>query len=170
MESIKENEYNKFYKTYIDLADTSKSVVENLQSSFNDALAFFKNLPEEKQLYRYAEGKWTLKELLEHLIDAERIFNTRALRIARKDKTDLPGFEENSYVANANSNVRDFNELIEEFSTVRKSTLFMFANFSEKVLLQVGTIDGNEITVRAIGYVNSGHLMHHIYIIKERYL
>lgn len=170
MESIKEDEYNRFYKTYIDLADTSKSVVENLQSSFNEALIFFKGLPEEKYLYSYAEGKWTLKELLEHIIDAERIFMYRALRFARKDKTDLPGFEENNYVKNANSNTRDFNELIEEFSMVRKSTAVMFANFSEEVLLQVGTIDGNEITVRAIGYVNSGHLKHHINIIKERYL
>ncbi len=170
MDSIKENEYNRFYKTYIDRADTTKSVVENLQESFNEALTFFESLPEDKYLYCYAEGKWTIKELLEHIIDAERIFNTRALRFARKDKTDLPGFEENSYVKNANSNTRDFKELIEEFNVVRKSTLFMFANFSEDILLQVGTIDGNEITVRAIGYVNSGHLLHHINIIKERYL
>ncbi len=169
MDSIKENEYNRFYKTYIDRADTSKSVVVNLQESFNEALAFFKDVPNEKQLYSYAEGKWTIKELLEHLIDAERIFNSRALRFARKDKTDLPSFEENSYVVNANSNARDYNELVEEFSSVRKSTLFMFANFSEEVLLHVGTVDGNEITVRAIGYVNSGHLLHHISIIKERY-
>jgi len=169
MNSIKENEYHRFYKTYINRADTSKSVVENLQSSFDEALTFFKRIPSEKHLYSYAEGKWTLKELLEHIIDAERIFTTRALRFARKDKTDLPGFEENIYVANANSNKRDFNELVEEFSAVRKSTLLMFANFSEDVLLHIGTIDGNEITVRAIGYVNSGHLLHHINIIKERY-
>ncbi|HBS11085.1 MAG TPA: DNA damage-inducible protein DinB, partial [Flavobacteriaceae bacterium] len=111
-----------------------------------------------------------IKELLEHIIDAERIFAYRALRIARNDKTDLSGFEENSYVENANSDSRDYQELLEEFSYVRKSTVFLFKNFSKQVMLQVGTIDGNEITVRAIGYVNSGHLLHHINIIKERYL
>ncbi|HBK70555.1 MAG TPA: damage-inducible protein DinB [Flavobacteriaceae bacterium] len=170
MAKIKENEYHRFYKTYIDKADTSKSVVENLQESFEDALTFFKDIPEEKHLYRYAEDKWSIKELLEHIIDAERIFAYRALRIARNDKTDLSGFEENSYVENANSDSRDYQELLEEFSYVRKSTVFLFKNFSKQVMLQVGTIDGNEITVRAIGYVNSGHLLHHINIIKERYL
>lgn len=165
-----ENEFYHFNKPYLDKVDISKTVVENLQDSFDEALPIFKEIPVEKHLYRYAENKWTIKELLEHIIDAERVFAYRALRIARKDTTDLPGFDENEYVANANSNTRNYERLLEELITVRKSTEILFANFNENVLLQKGTVDGKIISVRVLGYVISGHLRHHLRIIKERYL
>ncbi len=167
---IKQDEYAKFYQTYIDKADTSKSIVENLQDTIEEAITLLKEVPKEKYLYKYADDKWTIQQLIEHIIDAEKVFSYRALRFARNDTTNLPGFDENSYVANANSNTRNYQELVAELTVVRKSTIFMFANFNDQVLLRKGTIDGNEMTVRAIGYVNSGHLKHHIGVLKERYL
>ena len=168
--TVNTDEYAKFYQSYIDKVDTEKTIVKNLQETFQEAMAIFKVLPEDKYLYKYAEKKWTIVQLLEHIIDAERIFSYRALRFARNDKTDLPGFEENSYVENAYSNSRDYQELLEEFVLVRKASEIMFSNFSDEVLKRTGSIDGNKISVRAIGYVNAGHLRHHLAIIKERYL
>ena len=170
MFDVNENEYASFNGTYIEKTDISKSVTENLRESLAEAITVFKDLPEEKQLFKYAENKWTIKELLEHIIDAERIFSYRVLRIARNDTTDLRGFDENDYVSNAKSNKRDYQELLEEFLAVRKSTEILFANFDEDILLRKGTVDGKVISVRVLGYVICGHLKHHISIIKERYL
>lgn len=127
-------------------------------------------MPIEKQNYRYAEGKWTPKDILLHLVDAERIFAYRALRIARNDKTALPGFEENDYVIEAKAEERSMSSLLEEYSEVRKATISLFLNFGEEVLKRLGEASNCSVSVRAIGYIILGHEKHHVDVIFERYL
>ena len=162
-------EYSAFYSTYISALE-DLSLMEGLEQGLNQMVSFISNIPSEKLEYRYAEGKWTIKDLLLHLIDAERIFAYRALRIGRGDKTPLAGFEENGYVINANANSRSVKSLLNEFQLVRKSTLEMFENFSEEQLAYLGTSSENVISVRPIGFIISGHQNHHLKVILERYL
>ena len=120
--------------------------------------------------YRYAEGKWTIKDIIQHIIDAERIFSYRALRFARNDKAELPGFEENEYVEEANGNQRSIMELLTELSSVRHATLLLFKSFNEEQVCRVGIASNNPMSVRAIGFVIIGHQNHHQKIFEERYL
>jgi uncharacterized damage-inducible protein DinB len=120
--------------------------------------------------YRYAEGKWTIKDIIQHVIDTERIFAYRALRISRNDITPLPGFEENDYVENTKANERGIQDLLAEFSAVRYATLFLFKSFSEEQLKRIGTASGTAISVRAIGFIIIGHQKHHQNVFQERYL
>ncbi len=162
-------EYSAFYATYINaLGDLS--LMEGMEKGLKQMVSFIAAIPTEKLEYRYAEGKWTIKDLLLHLIDAERIFAYRALRIGRGDKTPLAGFEENHFVLHANANSRSVESLIKEFQLVRKSTLELFENFSEEQLAYLGTSSDAIISVRAIGFIISGHQNHHLKIIQERYL
>ena len=131
---------------------------------------FLETIPASKHDYRYAEGKWSVKQLLLHMIDAERIFAYRALCFARKDTTPLPGFEENDYAENSKAENRDWNDMIEEFNAVRRSTEIMFAAFDEDQLESAGTSNNNSIYVRAIGFIVVGHINHHVRILRERYL
>ena len=123
-----------------------------------------------KHEFRYAEGKWTIKDIILHLIDAERIFAYRALRIARNDKTALPGFEENDYVVAANANNRGYESLLAEYETVRNVSISLFETFTSEELLRLGTASNNSVSVRAIGYIMLGHELHHKNVILERYL
>jgi len=171
MSKLENSEYASFYQPYIQvLLDNDKDLIENLQSSHAKALEILNNLNSEKQLFQYAEGKWTIKEIIQHIIDAERVFNYRALRFARKDITDLSGFDENHYVSQSNANIRDFHDLVEEFSLLRKSTILMYQNFTNEALLLKGKASGEFISVRALGFITSGHLLHHLHIIKSKYL
>ena len=158
-----------FGQHYIALTrgDTALEVVNNHKA---EILAFYTGLPAEKANYAYAEGKWTIRELLQHLIDAERVFTYRATRIARKDTTPLPGFDENSYAANSMADKRDFNSLKEEFTALRNATDIFISSLSEDQLQQPGNSSGKYITANAIAFIIYGHLLHHINIIKERYL
>ena len=133
-------------------------------------LRFFKNIPEDKQDYAYADGKWTLKELLQHMIDAERVFCYRALTFSRNDKNNLPGFDENAWTPQSGAGSRKWKDLVEEFKSLRISTEYMFDSFSEEQLERNGTSNNNPIYVRALGFIVVGHCTHHIKIIKERYL
>lgn len=117
----------------------------------------------------YAPGKWTVKEIIQHLIDSERIFNYRALRIARNDKTPLPGFEENEYVPESKANKRTVDNLLYELDIVRKSTVILFESFDEVMLKREGKCFNKNISVLAIGFVISGHTIHHIDVIKNKY-
>ncbi len=118
----------------------------------------------------YAPQKWTIKDIIQHVIDTERIFSYRALRFARKDATPLPGFEENFYALAANANHRSLKELLDEFSTQRKSTILLFHSFTDEMLHQKGVCFNDELTVNQIGFTIIGHHLHHLRIIKERYL
>ena len=166
---LPENEYSKFNATYINALD-NVNLIEELEICLHDFIKFVQNIPMDKFDYRYAEGKWTIKDIIQHIIDAERIFSYRALRISRNDKTPLPGFEENDYVENTNANVRSIQELLTEMATVRQSTLLLFKSFTEEQLQLVGIASNHPISVRAIGFLVIGHQKHHQRIFKERYL
>jgi hypothetical protein len=133
-------------------------------------IRFLENIPPDKYDYRYAEGKWTLNELLQHVIDAERIFCYRALCFARKDATPLPSFDENSYAENSKAQNRDWNDLIEEFKAVRKATEYLFFSFDKEQLDSSGLSNKNPNYVLGMGFVTIGHTLHHKKIIEERYL
>jgi len=166
---LNDNEYAPFYKNYIKALGKA-NLFEILQSSLDETLNTLQNLPEEKLRYRYAKGKWTIKELLQHIIDAERVLSYRALRFSRNDATDLQGFDEDWYVANSTGNERNFNELLEEFTHVRKASILLFTSFTAKMLALSGSANGSDVTVRALGFIIAGHNMHHLKIIREKYL
>ena len=120
--------------------------------------------------FRYAEDKWSIREVLCHMIDAERIFAYRALRFARNDKTNLAGFEENDYAPQANASNRSINKIVNEMAHLRTTTIDMFEGFSKEMLTRKGTANNNELSVAALGFIIAGHEMHHVIILKERYL
>jgi len=163
------NRVPEFYHNYI------KQVPENdLMHAFKSqtpvVMNFLKNLPPEKIDYAYGEGKWTLKEVLQHMIDAERVFCYRALRFARKDPTPLPGFDENLFAENAKAARRSWSDLLEEFIAVRKATEWLYGSFDEEQLNAAGVSNNHSNYVLAFGYISVGHSLHHMKIIKERYL
>lgn len=154
---------------YIALAqgNSAKEVVTNHAS---DILQFYTSLPAEKKDHAYADGKWTIIELLQHVIDAERVFTYRAMRFARKDTTPLPGFDENEYTPASNAGERDFDSLKEEFTALRKATDIFVSTLSEEQLQRGGTSSNKYITANALVFIIYGHLLHHINIIKDKYL
>ena len=169
MERPQETEYAAFYTNYVSLtkgSDLNKILDDNL-SETND---FFNSISETNAEIKYAEGKWNTKEILQHLLDAERIFTYRALRFARNDATELAGFEENDYAREAETKHLKLGELIEEFIFVRQATKCLFRNFDEEKMTRIGTANKNKMSVRAIGFVIAGHTQHHINVVKERYL
>jgi hypothetical protein len=169
MNTIKDHDFAEYFNNYIRLV-TEEDVHKALKNSYKEVKKVIKNLNEEQGNFAYAEKKWTVKELLVHIIDTERIFCERALRFARQDKTDLPGFDHDLYVLNSGANQRTLNDILKEYKTIRKSTLSLFKTFNEEMLTQGGTANGNKLTVHAIGYIISGHELHHLNILKEKYL
>jgi uncharacterized damage-inducible protein DinB len=147
---------------------------DNLKEAFSrhtDALSFLKNIPEEKWSYRYAEGKWSIRGVVQHMIDAERIFCNRALVIARKDRTTHRlSFEGDDYGAASRADSRTKEELIDELAAVQQSSFKLFDSFDEEQLLTGGTVGSYTIDVNALGFVVIGHVLHHLKLIKERYL
>ena len=164
-----ENQFPKYYGTYIDKV-ANDDLINCLTEGVDLVWAYINTLSEDKLNYRYAAGKWTIKEILIHLMDAERIFAYRALRFARNDKTELAGFEENDYVPQSNATSRTHQSLQEEYKAVRANTHELFKNMTEEMLDRGGKANGQEIAVRALGYIIVGHELHHLQVIKERYL
>jgi hypothetical protein len=117
----------------------------------------------------YAPGKWTAKDIIQHLIDAERVFSYRALRFARNDKTLLPGFEENDYAAIAGASKRTMEDLLDEYYLVRESSIKMFNSFTDEMLMREGVIPSGNVSVLAIGFIMPGHTIHHLNVIRNRY-
>ena len=167
---LKEGEFADFYSSYISQVSNEYSLIEELEISVHRLRNFVQEIPMDKYDYCYAEGKWTIKDILQHLIDSERIFAYRALRFARKDATPLPGFEENDYAAVANGLKRSIRDLLTELALVRESTLWLFKTFSEETLELKGIASGASMSVRALGFVIVGHQNHHQRIFQERYL
>lgn len=163
-------EYHPFYAAYIQKVDTSLSIVDGLCKAEDEFFELLKPLSEEKMMHRYAEGKWSIKEIVSHLADGERIFGARALRIARNDQTDLPGFDEDLLARECGADFREKNALIEEFFTVRKASISLFNSFRPEYYTRTGSISGNMISVRALGYIMIGHQLHHLQVIKDKYL
>ncbi len=161
--------YPAFFKKYVDAVPE-----EDLLAAFTNQLpaisAFLNNISEEKSNYAYAPGKWTLKELLLHMIDTERLFNYRALCFARKETISLPGFDEDAYAANSNANARSWKGMVDEFIAVRRSTEFLFKSFSDEMLGFSGTANNNPATVLSVGFMTVGHVYHHKEVMQERYL
>lgn len=155
---------------YIRLLPDDELVLRHLADNVKSTIEFVLSLPTEKLDYRYAPGKWTIKEMMVHVADTERIFGFRALCFARNEKIDLPGFDENHYAARSNAQTRDIKDILREFVAVRNATLSLFAAFDEKVLTAIGRANRNPTSVRALAYQIAGHELHHRNVIKERYL
>jgi len=163
------NEHPPYYTYYINLVKTDYGV-KALENQIIEMQQFIGNVPIELEDFSYAEGKWTIKEVLGHICDVERILGYRALCFARGEEKELPGFNEDQYVEQGQFNNRSLYDLAHEFSIVRESNIAMFKSFDEPVLNKMGTANKNKMSVRAILFMIAGHEIHHINVIKERYL
>lgn len=168
-EYLKPEEFNSYYAPYINLVE-SKNIIVSLEKSFEETLSFYSSIPEDKWLYSYAEGKWTINEVVQHLLDTERVFAYRALCFSRKDIIELPGFDQDEYLINSNANSRSRESIIEEYQSVRNATITLFKSFSEEMLIQIGVASNSPLSVRAAGYIIIGHEKHHCNVIKDNYL
>jgi uncharacterized damage-inducible protein DinB len=168
-DQLTENEYSGGFTTYIKEAG-NVNLIEELEISLHDFIRFVQDIPMDKFDYRYAEGKWTIKDIIQHIMDCERIFAYRALRFSRNDKTSLPSFEEDNYASSTNANSRSIQDLLTELSALRHSNLLFYKSLSEEQLKRIGTASNNPISVRALGFVIIGHQKHHQNVFKERYL
>ncbi len=162
-------EFAPYYNTYISLIDDGE-VLSVLRGQAAELNSIFADLPEEKGTYAYETGKWTLKEVLSHLIDGERMFAYRILRISRGDATPIEGFEQDGYIENSNANSRSFADLLEEFDLQRRSNMLLLNNIDEDSSRRMGTASQTPVSVRALTYIMAGHVRHHAGILKSRYL
>ncbi|MBA4405969.1 hypothetical protein C0389_01715 [bacterium] len=169
MKHPQKDEYAAYYHTYVDKVPNG-DIIKTLKKQSNQIYKLFKNVSKKESLFRYSPGKWSVREIMGHMIDTERVFVYRALRFARNDQNDLPGFDENEYVRQSNYNDIKLRELVEEFCALRRSNTMMFKNFSDEISLRKGRANGNQFTVRALAFIMAGHVNHHLTIIKERYL
>jgi len=162
-------DFQKYIQRYLDLIP-SENWLEELKKSGEKTVSLFSFLTEEQSKFAYAEGKWTLKEVLLHLSDTERVFQYRILAIARGEQKDLPGFDEELYAQNSFANERTLESLLEEYQLVRKSSQILLDTFNTSVLNNIGTANGNQISAETIGKLIVGHNLHHLNVIEERYL
>ena len=169
MKRPEKTEYSDWYAGYVGLVEET-DIVSALEKQTAEIKNFFADVSEEKGLYRYAEDKWTIKELLGHLNDGERVFAYRALRISRGDETPLAGFDEKPYVASSNFNERKLTDLVEEFVLLRQANMFIFRNLKDSDWDNFGTASEAQVSVRALAYIMVGHARHHLRILQERYL
>ena len=164
-----EGTYPAFLETYISKAKED-TILKALEVNTTQLNHFLKLIPEDKADYAYAPGKWTIKQLIIHISDAERIFSYRALRFARGDEQQPLPFEEDDYANNSNADRRSLNSVIEELLAIRKATTLLFESFDETTLKRTGNTSKGKVTVNAIGYAICGHAAHHVAVGKERYL
>lgn len=169
MQRPEKSEYREYYGQYISLVGEG-DVVEILRNQIRDTTGLLAKIPEERGTFRYAPGKWSIKEIVGHIADTERIMSYRALRFARNDKTPLPGFEQNDYVPAAHFDSIPLAELAAELETLRHATCAFLDHVDEKESLRSGSASGAEISVRAIAYIIAGHELHHRKVIEQRYL
>lgn len=163
------SEFAPYFGPYLDLVKDSP-LIDALCSGLDITISFFQELPEEIWTYRYAPDKWTPKDILQHVSDTERVFAFRALSIARDPQSILPGFDENVFATAANANERSPEILMEEYLTVRKSTIFLFGSLSASALKHTAVSNSKPLSARAAGFIICGHEIHHCNIIKERYI
>ncbi|SFZ91924.1 DinB superfamily protein [Flaviramulus basaltis] len=163
-------EYNPFYSTYINMLPKELDLIEGFEVGFNNVLDFFKSIPKEKLEYKYAEDKWTIKEVFQHIIDTERIFMYRCLRVARQDKTPLSGFEQNDYIMPSKANRKTIASLLEEYQVTRQSSIVLLKSFTSEDLKCIGISSGNVMSARSAAFSTIGHEIWHMNIISERYL
>ncbi len=163
------NTLPEFHKRYVQHVK-DYDVLEAMKISSKETLGLVRSISEEMGEHRYAAGKWSIKELLCHMMDTERILAYRALRFARNDKTNLPGFEENDYAPQANANNRNIKQIADEMERLRQTTIDLFINFTAEMLERKGLANNLELSVLNLGYIIPGHESHHRAILKERYL
>lgn len=162
------SEFPAYYHRYVEfLGDVD--LLDTLKDQNVRVMQLTRSMTDEQALHRYAEGKWSIKEVIGHLIDCERVFAYRAMSFARGESQPLPGFDENAYVAIASFDQRPLANLVEEFVSVRIATLMLLESMTTLELLRTGTANGNPITVRAIMWIIAGHTQHHWQILEERY-
>lgn len=157
------------YQGYLDLV-TEKDFREAIRKNTRQFLRFLEGIPRKKHDHSYAEGKWTLRELLQHIIDCERVFDYRALRLSRMDATPMPSFDEQAWGAHSGGRQRRWKELVAEFRAVRASTEYLFDSLSDDQLRFVGEANGRALNAFTVAYLIPGHVRHHMNIIRERYL
>jgi len=162
-------EYGEYYGRYISQLPDG-DVLAIMRSQTDELMAMFAKVDDAKALHRYAPGKWSIKEVLGHMLDVERVFSHRALRMARADKTPLPGFEQDDYVAAANYDGRPLASLLDEWRHLRAANLTLFESFDEATLMRQGTASGYEFTVRALIWIMAGHERHHLNGLRANYL
>lgn len=165
----KSSEYAPFYSGYIDAVPVG-NIFQTLEFQLDETLSLFQNITEDQSMLKYSEDKWTIKEVLGHIVDSEWIFSNRALRFSRSDQAELPGFDQDEYIYNANFNKLSIKSILDQFYHLRKANLLLFKSFSKDQTLNIGIANKNIISVRAIIYITSGHQKHHIDVLKERYL
>ena len=163
------DEYDPYYGAYIGKVPDG-DLRSMLSSQLAATLALIGSIPESRGGHRYAPDKWSIKGVLGHVADSERIFSYRALRIGRGDTTPLPGFEQNDYVPMGGFDARTLRDLADELSAVRQATIHLFAHLDQAALERRGTASGKPVSVRALGYIIAGHELHHVGILKTRYL
>lgn len=163
-------EYPERFQNEIDMVFYPELTL-GLEESHQTTIRFLNSIPEDKLLYSYAEGKWTIKEIWQHVVDTERILSYRALSYSRKETKALPGFDENAFTTNSKANARNWNELLDEYSQVRSATVSLYKSFDEEMLSQIGFAGiSTRISTRAVGFLILGHEIHHAKTIKERYI
>ncbi|MHB8852876.1 MAG: DinB family protein [Ignavibacteriaceae bacterium] len=162
-------DYSPNYEGYISKVEGENGIVI-LKSQLSSAVKYFDEIPEDKGTYSYAIGKWSIKELIGHIIDTERVFAYRAMCIARGETKSLPGFDQDDYVKSANFNEKKLNDLVNEFKALRESNITMFNGFDEVAFDRRGLANEKEITVLAILFIICGHAAHHLNILEEKYL
>lgn len=164
-----EGEYNPYTIAYIKLVPADGDVIGHLKKNYNIIRKHIEAFSADKLTTPHEAGEWTIHEILVHVLDAERVFAYRALRIARGDTTPLPGFEQDDYVAPSKANARDIKSILEEYRAVRDATTTLFESFDDDILMNSTLTSGAKTTLRAIMYITAGHELHHLYSIKENY-
>ncbi len=166
---LKKEDFHPFYEPYIaTLGDVE--LMEMLRRQLENFPLFISSIPKDKFHFTYSAGKWTVAQVLVHILDAERVFQYRALRFARNDKTPLPGFDQDMFVEESNAERWNKEELIENYRTIRKSTIALFEKFSDETLKRVGIASDSPMSVAALGFICCGHQRHHRNVLRERYL
>ena len=163
-------EYSAYHTGYLRLIPEGADPLSMLEQQSREVEAILSSLTDQQALFRYGPGKWSLKESLVHLIDTERIFAYRALRIGRGDQTPLPGFEQDDYVPNSGADVRSIPDIRAEYTAVRTATLLLLSSFSESAWVRVGRVNEQALSVRAVVYILAGHEAHHLKLFREHYL
>ena len=163
-----ETEYAPYYQGYVAHV-AEEDVLPVLRSQLDDLDLLLSRVTPERETYRYAEGKWSIREIVGHLIDGERVFSYRVLCIARGETQNLPGFDQNDYMLTAPYDRIELEDLLSEFRLVRLATIAMLRNLDEEAWARVGTANDNQVTVRALAFVMAGHLRHHMGVLRERY-
>jgi arsenate reductase-like glutaredoxin family protein len=170
MELPKPGEYAEYYSVYLKQIPDADNIITVLEKSRDDMQRLISSIPEEKGSYSYQPGKWSIKEVFGHIADVERVMTYRSLCIARGEKQHLPGFEQDDYVKAADFNRRPLSSLAEELLHLRNSGLALFRTYDEDACMRWGIVNNHDVTARAYMYIIAGHEIHHMRILKERYL